>query len=150
MDGARRCADGHRAIFRDRQRSAGPHRRIQAVRGAGFSDHGRSVAIDPAAMRRWSRYPVLVTVAMTTVVTACSRPSSLSQPVAAAPTSSSTAGYLPLTLSSDAPPPAEAPVHVSAAGFPPSGTIELAWGTVSGGWIIEDYYHFRGKKYSET
>ena len=24
------------------------------------------------------------------------------------------------------------------------------WGTVSGGWVVEDYYHFRGKKYSET
>ena len=24
------------------------------------------------------------------------------------------------------------------------------WGTVTGGWVIEDYYHFRGKKYTET
>jgi len=101
-------------------------------------------------MRRWSRYPVLVTVAMTTVVAACSRPSSLSQPVAAAPASASNAGYLPLTLSYDDAPTVGATVHVSAAGLPPSGMIELSWGTVSGGWIIEDYYHFRGKKYTET
>src|SRR3954462_8651352 len=139
MDGARRCADGHRAVFRHRQGSAGPHRRIQAVRGPGFSDHDRCVAIHPAAMRRWSRYPVLVTVAMTTVVAACSRPSSLSQPVAAAPASSSNAGYLPLTLSYDDRPTVGSTVHASAAGLPPSRTIELSWGTVSGGWIIEDY-----------
>ena len=101
-------------------------------------------------MRRWSRYPVCVIVATTTIVAACSRPSSLSQPVAAAPTSSSNAGYLPLTLSYDNPPTVGSTVHVSAAGLPRSGTIELSWGTVAGGWIIEDYYHFRGKKYSET
>jgi len=101
-------------------------------------------------MRRWSRYPVYVTVAMTTIVAACSLPSSLSQPVAAAPTSSSNAGYVPLTLSHDGPPTVGSTVHVSAGGLPPSGMIELSWGTVSGGWIIEDYYHFRGKKYSET
>ena len=33
----------------------------------------------------------------------------------------------------------------------PSGkTVDLTWGTVTGGWVIENYYHFRGKKYSET
>jgi hypothetical protein len=41
-------------------------------------------------------------------------------------------------------------VHVTAAGLPASKTVDLSWGTVSGGWVIEDYYHFRGKKYSET
>jgi hypothetical protein len=25
-----------------------------------------------------------------------------------------------------------------------------AWSTVTGGWVIEDYYHFRGKKYTES
>jgi hypothetical protein len=28
--------------------------------------------------------------------------------------------------------------------------VELQWGTVTGGWVIEDYYHFRGKKYSDA
>jgi len=28
--------------------------------------------------------------------------------------------------------------------------VDLTWATVAGGWVIEDYYHFRGKKYSET
>ena len=29
-------------------------------------------------------------------------------------------------------------------------TVDLEWGTVTGGWVVEDYYRFRGKKYSET
>jgi hypothetical protein len=28
--------------------------------------------------------------------------------------------------------------------------VDLVWGTVDGGWVIEDYFHFRGKKYAET
>jgi hypothetical protein len=28
--------------------------------------------------------------------------------------------------------------------------VDLTWGTVNGGWAVEDYYHFGGKKYSET
>jgi hypothetical protein len=41
-------------------------------------------------------------------------------------------------------------VHATAVGLPPGKTVDLRWGTVTGGWVIEDYYHFRGKKYSET
>jgi hypothetical protein len=41
-------------------------------------------------------------------------------------------------------------VTMSAAGLPAGKTAELRWGTVSGGWVIEDYYHFRGKKYADT
>src|SRR5262245_56635167 len=40
--------------------------------------------------------------------------------------------------------------EATAEGLPAGKTLELAWGTVTGGWVIEDYYHFRGKKYSET
>jgi hypothetical protein len=28
--------------------------------------------------------------------------------------------------------------------------VELQWSTVSGGWVVEDGYHFRGKKYTDT
>jgi hypothetical protein len=34
--------------------------------------------------------------------------------------------------------------------LPAGKTADLSWGTVAGGWVIENYYHFRGKKYSET
>jgi hypothetical protein len=43
-----------------------------------------------------------------------------------------------------------AKVRVSAEGLPAGGTVELKWITVTGGWIIQDYYYFRGRKYSET
>ena len=43
-----------------------------------------------------------------------------------------------------------AEVHVSASDLPAGKTVDLAWKTVTGGWVIEDYYHFRGKKYTES
>jgi hypothetical protein len=43
-----------------------------------------------------------------------------------------------------------AEVRVTATDLPAGKTAELQWGTVTGGWVIEDYYHFKGKKYTET
>lgn len=28
--------------------------------------------------------------------------------------------------------------------------VDINWGTVTGGWVVQNYYQFRGKKYSET
>jgi hypothetical protein len=55
-----------------------------------------------------------------------------------------------LDLAYDQPPIVGATVVASASGLPAGKTVDLAWGTVTGGWVIEDYYHFRGKKYSES
>jgi hypothetical protein len=55
-----------------------------------------------------------------------------------------------LDLAYDKPAVVGATVQVTAAGLPAAKTVDLSWGTVAGGWVIEDYYHFRGKKYSET
>src|SRR4030095_3452280 len=41
-------------------------------------------------------------------------------------------------------------VRVSALDLPAGKTAELHWGTVAGGWGVEDYYHFKGKQYNET
>jgi hypothetical protein len=41
-------------------------------------------------------------------------------------------------------------IDVTAEGLPANKTLNLVWGTVDGGWVIEDYFHFRGKKYTET
>jgi hypothetical protein len=41
-------------------------------------------------------------------------------------------------------------VRVAAESLPAGETVDLEWGTVTGGWVIEDYYYFRGRKYSET
>lgn len=43
-----------------------------------------------------------------------------------------------------------AKVRISADGLPAGETVELKWSTVTGGWIIQDNYYFRGRKYSET
>ena len=37
-------------------------------------------------------------------------------------------------------------VRAVAEGLPRGKTVDLKWGSVTGGWIIEDYYYFRGKK----
>jgi hypothetical protein len=43
-----------------------------------------------------------------------------------------------------------ASVRVAAEGLPAGETVELNWGTVTGGWVIQDDYYFRGRKYSEA
>lgn len=78
---------------------------------------------------------------------ACSgSPSATSR--AAAPASSQQVATLDLTY--DKPAIVGAIAHATASGLPAGKTVDLTWGTVTGGWVIEDYYHFRGKKYSET
>ena len=41
-------------------------------------------------------------------------------------------------------------VQVSGKDLPAGKTVELTWGTVTGGWVVEDYYRFLGKKYAES
>ena len=41
-------------------------------------------------------------------------------------------------------------IDAVAEGLPPGRKVDLLWQTVKGGWVIEDYFHFRGKKFSET
>ena len=41
-------------------------------------------------------------------------------------------------------------VRAVVDGLPAGKTVELQWNTVTGGWVIENYYYFRGRKYSET
>src|SRR5262245_49345829 len=102
-------------------------------------------------MRRRSRSAFVIAISLAAAAGACSRQSApLSQPVAAAPASSSDKGYLPLDIAHDDPAVVGSSVHVTATGLPAGKTVELTWGTVTGGWVIEDYYHFRGKKYAET
>jgi hypothetical protein len=43
-----------------------------------------------------------------------------------------------------------AKVRAIATGLPAGQTIDLKWSTVTGDWLIEDNYYFRGKKFSET
>src|SRR5215475_11384387 len=41
-------------------------------------------------------------------------------------------------------------IDAIAEGLPPGRKVELLWKTVKGGWIVEDYYHFRGKRFTES
>jgi hypothetical protein len=38
----------------------------------------------------------------------------------------------------------------TAEGLPANRKVTLLWGTVDGGWVIEGYSHFRGKKFSDA
>jgi hypothetical protein len=41
-------------------------------------------------------------------------------------------------------------IIATAEGLPPDQTVDLVWGTVNGGWVVEDYYRFRGKKFTNA
>jgi hypothetical protein len=41
-------------------------------------------------------------------------------------------------------------VQATATGLPAGKTVDLTWKTVTGGWVVEDYYHFKGKKYTDA
>jgi hypothetical protein len=85
----------------------------------------------------------------------CSAPSSTAAD-SASPSPSSTPASQPqgevrqLALTYSKPVVVGATVTAEADGLPAGASVDLRWGTVSGGWVIEDYYHFRGKKYQET
>ena len=69
---------------------------------------------------------------------------------APSPGASSDSSVQTLTLTYEKPAVVGAEVRVTASNLPASKEVDLAWATVTGGWVIEDYYHFRGKKYEET
>src|SRR5262249_11067991 len=151
VDRARRCADGHRAVFGDGEGSARPHRRVQAVRGAGVANHDRALGCEAAVrfMTRAPRARLVFVFALAALPTACSRahvtetsgggqPSPAASPVAS------------LELEYDQPAVVGATAHATASGLEAGKTVDLGWGTATGGWVIEDYYHFRGKKYAEA
>ena len=99
-----------------------------------------------------SRYVFLA--AALGLAVACSSPPSPSQaPEPDAATQSagddeSSIGLLALTYARPA--VVGAAVTASATGLPAGKTVDLRWATVTGGWVIENDYHFRGKKYEET
>jgi len=57
---------------------------------------------------------------------------------------------LTLTRAKDQRPVVGAGVDASADGLPPGRTVDLLWGTVDGGWVVEDGYRFRGKRFADS
>ena len=92
----------------------------------------------------------LVLAALAALLAAsCASPSSPAAESSAAPAPASGGDVQRLHFTYDTP-VVGARVTVSATGLPPGREAELQWSTVTGGWVIEDYYHFRGKKYTDT
>jgi hypothetical protein len=60
------------------------------------------------------------------------------------------AGIPLLNLTYDKPAVVGTKVHATAAHLPTGSKVDLAWGTVKGGWVVEGYYKFKGKKFDET
>jgi hypothetical protein len=95
---------------------------------------------------------VVFLLSIVTALSACSR-SQFANPravvsAAAAPSGAGTSTSLELTY--DKPAAVGTLVRATAKNLPPGKMVDLNWGTVTGGWVVEDYYHFRGKKYSES
>jgi len=82
-----------------------------------------------------------------TLLAACSSAPSATTRAATPPSSQALAT---LDLSYDKPAVVGAAVRATATGWPAGKHVDLSWGSVTGGWVIEYYYHFRGKKYVET
>ena len=101
---------------------------------------------------KFQRASVWILLACVAALSACSKfqQTASQAPDSAAAEPSSGAPSASLELAYDKPAVVGASVHATAAGLPPGKSVELTWGTVEGGWVVEDYYHFRGKKYSET
>jgi hypothetical protein len=101
------------------------------------------------SQRRLPHSAVCIAIGLAAALAACS-PSTSQVSESPAIAASSGGGVPLLDLSYDKPAVVGATVHATAEGLPAGKTVDLSWGTVTGGWVIEDYYHFGGKKYSES
>src|SRR2546427_1534365 len=57
---------------------------------------------------------------------------------------------LKLTPSKTAKPVVGTKIDASAEGLPPNRMVDLIWETVAGGWVVEDGYRFRGKRFTDS
>jgi hypothetical protein len=98
--------------------------------------------------RRWSSAAFLTLALASVGVAACSRAESgsVNPPAETVETTAAESATRSLTFKYGEP-VVGAEVQFTADGLPPGKTIDLMWSTVTGGWVIEDYYYFRGKKY---
>ena len=103
-------------------------------------------------MARASRFRLCVATGLIAACAGCAPPveSARTDNTTQSGSAASQSGLARLDLAYDKPAVVGGSVRATVAGLPPGKTVVLSWGTVSGGWVIEDYYHFRGKKYSES
>ena len=94
--------------------------------------------------------PLVVAVISALALSAsCSRTTASPSETDAASSSAAQPSVQTLNITHDAT-TVGAEVRATASGLPAGKTVELTWKTVSGGWVIEDYYHFKGKKCEES
>jgi hypothetical protein len=66
------------------------------------------------------------------------------------PPSATAPKLLTLTYDKSRKPVPGTDVVATAEGLPANRKVTLLWGTVDGGWVIEGYSHFRGKKFADA
>src|SRR3989441_2425929 len=101
-------------------------------------------------LRLMSPFRIVILVPVILAACCCSRPTSSARSadsLQAAAKPDPPIQKLELTFEK---PVVGAQVKAVASSLPAGKIVDLEWGTVTGGWVIEDYYYFRGKKYSET
>ena len=91
-----------------------------------------------------SAFALLALVALVACSKTAASPSESSTPAESSAAPAAASQTLSLTYKS---PTVGADVIAKATGLPAGKTVDLTWGTVTGGWVVEDYYRFRGKKY---
>jgi hypothetical protein len=96
---------------------------------------------------RWPGIPLLALVALAGCSRTAASPSESAPTTAAAAPASEARATLELAYKT---PTVGADVSAKATGLPPGKTVDLTWGTVTGGWVVQDYYKFLGKKSQET
>ena len=101
-------------------------------------------------MRSLLRSWILLVMAVVLLAACSQADSSDSNTAATSAVTAAAKSPLPILNLNYAEPIVGAEVRVAAAGLPAGRTVELQWETVTGGWVIRDYYHFEGKKYSES
>ena len=128
----------------------------------------RGFPSDDRGVSRTSRHPrsrtlpaifVFAAVVGSVVGSACSpgvpQPSTSHTPTATTGTAAASEPPKKLTLTykqgtANAKPVAGADVDATAEGLTPHQKVDLLWGTVNGGWVVEDFFRFRGKRFTNT
>src|SRR5688500_1953686 len=98
---------------------------------------------------RLARLALTASAALLAASCSSSNPQSSAEPPAPGSSAPAAGDVQRLNFQSDKP-VVGARVAVTAEGLPAGKEAELQWSTVTGGWVIEDYYHFRGKKYTDS
>ena len=130
---------------------------MAAVCRRGFPSDDRGVARTSRHPRSRTLPAILVFAAA--IGSACDRgvpqPGASQTPAASTGTSVAFDAPKKLTLTypqktKNAKPVVGTDVDATAEGLPPHRKVDLLWGTVNGGWVVEDYFRFRGKRFTNT